>query len=156
MIFNHCSKRYCWPFEWFSTSSSVRSFTVCQEVLDISQMAIAFHRVSRPLSSNLDCSNTAESTFFHSSYGSFSNDISFRIDAVSRFDDSQERSSQNSSKFQCGVEVRTHNFLFFATARENFRKLLFRLLWSLCFARRGENPLGGKILNNDSVPVIVP
>ena len=29
MIFNHCSKRNYWPFEWFSKSSVTRSFPVC-------------------------------------------------------------------------------------------------------------------------------
>ena len=27
MVFNHCSKRYNWPFEWFSQSSFIRSFS---------------------------------------------------------------------------------------------------------------------------------
>ena len=42
MVFNHCYKRYYWPFEWFSKSSVIGSFPICREVLDTSQMAKAF------------------------------------------------------------------------------------------------------------------
>ena len=49
MILNHCSKRYCWPFEWFTKSSFTRCFPVCQEDLDSSQMATACHRIWPPL-----------------------------------------------------------------------------------------------------------
>ena len=45
MIFNHCSKKDYWPFEWFSKSSFIRSLPISQAVLDVSQMAIAFHRI---------------------------------------------------------------------------------------------------------------
>ena len=38
---------------------------------------------------------------------------------------------------------------------KNFKKLFFRLMWRLCFARMRLSPLGGKILCHDSVPVIV-
>ena len=48
MIFNHCSKRYCWPCKRFFESSFVWCFPICQEVLDVSQKAIAFHRVGPP------------------------------------------------------------------------------------------------------------
>ena len=37
-----------WPFEWFSKSSFVWRFPICQEVVDISQMAIKFHGVWPP------------------------------------------------------------------------------------------------------------
>ena len=56
---NHCSKRNCWPIEWFSKSSFIRSSPICQEVLDISQIATAFHGNS----------------FFYSSYCSFCNAV---------------------------------------------------------------------------------
>ena len=35
-----------WPLEWFSESPFVRSLPICQEVLDMSQRAIAFHRIT--------------------------------------------------------------------------------------------------------------
>ena len=47
-MFNHCSKRNHWTFEWLPESPFIWSFHICQEVLDISQIAIAFHRISRP------------------------------------------------------------------------------------------------------------
>ena len=44
-IFNHCSKKYYWPFEWLSESSFVWCFPIFQEVMDISQISKAFQRV---------------------------------------------------------------------------------------------------------------
>ena len=40
VILNQWTKRNDWSFEWFSKSSFARSFPFCQEVLDISQIAI--------------------------------------------------------------------------------------------------------------------
>ena len=48
IIFNHCTKRKFSTFKWFSESPFIRSFPICQEVLDISHIAIAFHRISPP------------------------------------------------------------------------------------------------------------
>ena len=48
MIFNHCPKRNHWPFECFSESPFIKSFPICQEVLDISQIAKACHRIKPP------------------------------------------------------------------------------------------------------------
>ena len=48
MIFNHCSKSYDRPFEWFSKSSFIGRLPIGQEVLDVSQTAMAFHRVRPP------------------------------------------------------------------------------------------------------------
>ena len=59
-MFNHCSKRYYWPFEWFSKSSFIRCFRVCQEVLDITQIAMASTEADHHLSSSPDCRNTAD------------------------------------------------------------------------------------------------
>ena len=49
--------------------------------------------------------------------------------------------------------VRVNNFWFLRLGELSWT--LFRLLWSLCFAWIGLNPLSGNILNNDSVRVIV-
>ena len=48
MIFNNYSKRYYWSFKLFSKSSFVRRFPICQEVLDVSQIAIAYPRARPP------------------------------------------------------------------------------------------------------------
>ena len=45
----HCPKRNCRAFKLFSESPFIRSFPICQEVLDISQRTTAFHRVRPPL-----------------------------------------------------------------------------------------------------------
>ena len=75
MTFNHCSKRYFWPFEWFSKSSFKRSFPVCQVVLDISLIATAFHRISPPFFIQSWLQQYCRSPFLNSAYGSFSNAI---------------------------------------------------------------------------------
>ena len=41
-------KKNCWYFEWFSEPSFIRSFFLCHEVLDMSQIATAFRRISPP------------------------------------------------------------------------------------------------------------
>ena len=49
IIFNHCSKMYSLSlFEWFAKSSFVWRFPIFQEVLDISQVATAIHRIRPP------------------------------------------------------------------------------------------------------------
>ena len=75
MILNRCSKRNYWPFEWFSESSFVRCLPICHEVLDILQIATAFHRISPPFFIQSWVCWYCWRTFFHSSYGSFSNAI---------------------------------------------------------------------------------
>ena len=66
---NGGAKRNYSPFEWFSKSSFIRSFPLCQEVLDISQITTAFHRISP------DRNNTADIPSFYSGYRSLSNGI---------------------------------------------------------------------------------
>ena len=65
-------KRYYWPFDWFSKSSLIRRFPVCQEVLDVSLVAKAFQRVRPPLFIKARLQQYCWRTFLHSSDGSFS------------------------------------------------------------------------------------
>ena len=58
-------------------------FSLCQEVLEISQIAIAFHKISLHFSSNPDCSNLL-SLFVRL----FQQCHLSRIDELLRFDDS--------------------------------------------------------------------
>ena len=48
-ISNYCAKWNNGSFEWFPKSSFILRFPVCQEVLDISQTATAFHGIWPPL-----------------------------------------------------------------------------------------------------------
>ena len=43
-ISDHCSERTDRSFKWFSESSLMRCFPICQEILNISQIAIGFRR----------------------------------------------------------------------------------------------------------------
>ena len=48
IIFDHCSKRNDWSFEWFSESSFIRSLPIRQEILNVSQIGIEFHGICPP------------------------------------------------------------------------------------------------------------
>ena len=75
-----------------------------------------------------------------------------RIDEVLKFDDAM---IDLYKICQTPVNCQYQWLLFFFRRLEELWKTFVRLIWSLCFARIGLNPLSGKILNNDSVPVIV-
>ena len=72
LIFDQCSKRKNWPFEWFSKSSFVRCFPICQEVLDLSKIAMAFRRVWPPPFIQSWLEQFCWRTFLHSAYCSVS------------------------------------------------------------------------------------
>ena len=61
-IFNNCPKRNQWAFGWFSESLFIRSFPICQEVVDILQIAMAFHGIS-PTVFHPDLNATVQQTF---------------------------------------------------------------------------------------------
>ena len=48
MIFNHYTKRNNRAFKWFSEKPYMMCFPICQEIMNISQIATAFHRTSTP------------------------------------------------------------------------------------------------------------
>ena len=116
-------------------------FPICQEVLNISQIAIAFHIIGPPLLIHPNLIASVQLTFpllicvppfqqYHSS----------QIDGVSKFDDSMidlQRICQIPMNCQCKL------LSFFLTARET-------LLHSLRL-----HPLSGKILYHDCVSEIV-
>ena len=72
-IFNLCAEWNDWSFEWFTKSSFIRSVLICQEILDTSQIAIAFHGISRPLFIRAWSQWYTRRPFFYSAYCSFSN-----------------------------------------------------------------------------------
>ena len=80
IIFHHCSKRYDWSLEWFTIPNRLSwgAFPPARKVLDVSQMAIALHRI-RPLP--LIQSWLLQywwCAFLYSSNGSFSDAIRLR------------------------------------------------------------------------------
>ena len=60
MILNHCTKRNDQAFSWFSESSFVRCCPICEEVLNISQITIAFHESAHHSLSRPDCNSTVD------------------------------------------------------------------------------------------------
>ena len=60
VIFDHCSKRCYRSFTWFSKSPFARCLPIRQEILNVSQMAVTFHRITaHHFSSKPDGNNTA-------------------------------------------------------------------------------------------------
>ena len=74
-IFNHYSKMNHWALKWFSESPFMWSFPVCQEVLNISQIAIAFHRISPPFFIPARLRQYCRRSFLCSAHCSFGNPI---------------------------------------------------------------------------------
>ena len=77
MIFNHCIKRNDQSFKQFSKSPCMRCFPIWQEVLNISQITIAFHRISPPFLSQAWLQPYSRSSFFYSAHCSFSDPMCF-------------------------------------------------------------------------------
>ena len=48
VTFDHCSKRYYWFVKGHSEPPFVRCFPIRQEILNVSQIAVAFHRIRPP------------------------------------------------------------------------------------------------------------
>ena len=151
MIFNHCSKTYYWPFEWFFKSSCIRRFPVCQKVLDISQIAIAFHRVWPPPFIQAWLQQYRRSPFLYSAYRSFNYAISFGSMSVEVqwFHDKSSQDLPNS------IEMSVFSTFGACDDSKNFNNLFSDSCEVFVFARIWLNPLSGKILYHDSVPVIV-
>ena len=48
VTFDHCSKRYCWSVEWHSEPPFMWCLPIRQEILNVSHMAVTFHRIRPP------------------------------------------------------------------------------------------------------------
>ena len=73
VIFIHCSKKYYWPFEWFSKSSLIRCLPIRQEILNISQIVAAFHGIRPPFLIQTRLQQYSRCPFFYCAYCSLSN-----------------------------------------------------------------------------------
>ena len=76
-VFLQCTRWNNWSFERFTKSSFIRSFPVCQEVLDISQIAMAFRRIWPPLIIQSGLQQYSWFSLFYSSCSSFCNSVCF-------------------------------------------------------------------------------
>ena len=61
--------------EWFAESPFVRSFPIWQEILNVSQIAVTFHRIRPPTFVQTWLHQYCRCPFFNSAYRSFSNTI---------------------------------------------------------------------------------
>ena len=139
MTVNHCFGENCWDFEWSAELPYVKWFTICQEVLNISQIAKAFHSNSPILI--LAILLKYFPLFFEPL---FQRCHSSQIDGVLKFDDSMtdlHRIWPMTINCQC-------KWLAFSDGSRNILKLF-------CLARIRMNPLSGKISNKDSISMIV-
>ena len=68
-------KKNYWAFKSFSKTPFVWSFPICQEALDISQIATAFHGICPPILIQARLQQYCRCTFFHSAHRSLSNTI---------------------------------------------------------------------------------
>ena len=73
MIFNHCTKRNGWAFKRFSESPFVWSFLTRQEILNVSQIAIAFHGIRPSFFVQAWLLQYSRRSFFYSAYRSLRN-----------------------------------------------------------------------------------
>ena len=64
-------------FKWFSKSSLILDFSVCQDILNISQIAIVFPRIWLQFSIQTWLNKYCRRSFFHSTYYSFCNSVCF-------------------------------------------------------------------------------
>ena len=48
VTFDRCSRRDNWSVEWFSEPPFIGCLSIRQEILNVSQIAVAFHRIRQP------------------------------------------------------------------------------------------------------------
>ena len=73
-----CSKRYYWSVKGHSEPPFVRCFPITKFSLNISQIAVAFHRIRPPFVIQTGLQQHRRCHLFHSAHSSFSNPICFR------------------------------------------------------------------------------
>ena len=117
IIFNRCPKKNHWAIKWFSKSPFRRCFPVFQEVLDVSQMAVAFPRISAPFFILSWLRNNAAEVPSSVLRTALSTIPSSRIDEVLKFDDSMMIVHRIR---QTPVNCQYKSLLAFLTARETF------------------------------------
>ena len=75
MIFHHRNKRNYWSFEWFSKLPVINVFLSARRVLNISQIATAFHRIGQPFFIQARTHQCSTGSFFNSAYRFLSNTV---------------------------------------------------------------------------------
>ena len=75
VIFYYGAKRNHWSLDWFSKSPFILCFPILQEVLDITQVAVTFHRISPPFFIQAGLQQCRRSSLFFSAYRSRNNTV---------------------------------------------------------------------------------
>ena len=78
VIFDHCSKRYNWSVKENSEPPFIRCFLTRQEILNVPQIAVTFHRICPPFVDQTWLQQHRRCPFLHSAHCSFGNNICFR------------------------------------------------------------------------------
>ena len=151
VILDQWTKRNNRSFKWFPKTSLVWCFPIRQEILNVSQIGVAFHGISPPIFIQTWLQQYCRRTFFHSAYCSLSNPICFRS-VWCRRTMIPRKIFTNFAKFQGIVSV---NDFRLPTRLQELLQAPFGFLRSFCFARIRLDPLGGEALHHDCMSMIV-
>ena len=88
-IINQWTKRNDWSFKRFSKTPFVWSFPIRQEILNVSQKGVTFHRICPPIFIQTWLQQYSRGTFFHSAHCSQQSHL-FPICVVSTYNDSRK------------------------------------------------------------------
>ena len=153
MIFNHCSKRYYWPFEWFSKSSSRTAFSLLPGGLGHFAGGNSFP-LSLTTSFHPVLTVAILLTYLPLLVGRL-----FQRDVICLGSMRCWRAVLPWQNLTCFPKfhrvVRISQLSILATAPRILISFFSISCAWFCFARIRLNPLSGKILYHDSVPVIV-
>ena len=146
--FDHCSKRFYWAVTWYSEPPFTGCLPIRQEILNISQIAVAFHGLRPPFSVQTWLQQHRRRPFLHSS---LSNPICFWSvwcwrtmipgEIFTSFAESKGIVSINDFRIPIGLQELLQALLCF--------------LRSFCFTWVGLWPLSCQILYHNSVSMIV-
>ena len=138
-------------FTWFPKTSLVWSLPIRQEILNASQIGIAFHGICPPFFIQTWLQQYGRRTFFYSAYCSLSNPICFRS-VWCRRTMIPGKIFTSFAKFQGIVSV--NDFRLPIWLQELLQTPLC-FMRSFCFARIRLDLLGGQILHHDCISIIV-
>ena len=151
-IVNHqWTKRNDWSIKRFSKTSFTWSLLIKQEILNVSQISIAFHGICPPFFIQTWPQQYRRCTFFHSAHYSFSNPICFQSVWCWRTM-IPGKIFTSLANFQGTVSV---NDFRLPILLQELLQAPFGFLRSFCFARIRLNPLGGQVLHHDCISMLV-
>ena len=151
VILNQWTKRNDRSLNWFPKTSLIWGLPIRQEILNVSQIGITFHRICPPIFIQTWLQQYGRGAFFYSAHCSFSNPICF-WSVWCRRTMIPWKICTGLAKFQGFVSV--NDFRPPARLWELLQAPLC-FLRSFCFARIRLDPLGGLVLHHGFISVIV-